>query len=195
MGLRLVRVLGVAAILAASGCGGDGGDDGGGDAQQSDAPASSDVDGAGAAGGSGEATAVVTIGDEEFVAEMSQQCISLGGAIGAIFTAADGAVEIEVDLSPEDWETDAQGDWEAPNIVVNDERGDTRVAWQTGTAQYTPGSEVEDEDYAGIAVIESYTVEGSSASGTATFIDGQGLVQARADGTPIPEPVSGSFEV
>jgi hypothetical protein len=189
-GLLLLCVAGAAAVLVATGCSGDDGD-GNGDAQQPETPASSDFE----AGGSGEATASVTIGDEEFVAEEKQNCISMGGAVEGIFTADDGAIEIEIEVPPEDWETDTQSDWSPPSIVVVDERGDTRVAWQSGTAQYTPGNEFDFDDYVGEAVVESYTVDGSSASGTATFVDDQGVVQARADGTPIPEPVSGSFEI
>lgn len=182
-------------VLPACGDDSDSGDDGGGDAQQPVETAIVDSDGGGAAEGSGDASAVVTVGDEEFVAEESDSCISAGGAIQGMFTAADGDIEMEIELPPEDWETDTQSEWSPPKIVVVDERGDARLAWQTGTAQFTPGSEVADEDYAGVAVVESYSVDGSSASGTATFIDDQGLVQARADGTPIPEPVGGSFEV
>jgi hypothetical protein len=191
--LRLLGVLGATAAVALTGCGG-GDDPVGGDAQEADASADAGVDD-GAAEGSGEVSAVVTIGDEEFVGEETRSCISLGGAVEGIFYAADGDVEIEIEIPPEDWEEDDQSDWSPPSVVVTDERPDPRVAWQSGTAQFMPGSEVEDEDYAGVAVVDSFTVDGSSASGSATYIDDQALVQARADGTPIPEPVGGSFEI
>ena len=140
--------------------------------------------------GLGTKQAVVVIGDERFEFDMSTTCVSIGGAVGGTGLDADGSVQINIDISPEDWETSADG-WDAPAIRVEDERdADIQPDWRAG-GEVVAGY----EDISGIARVEAYTVEGSRASGSATFIDLRAYDLAMALGDPLPDPVAGTFEI
>lgn len=140
--------------------------------------------------GLAEQRAVVVIGEEQFEFEMSAGCVSIGGAVGGSGLTADGAVRIEIDIPPEDWETSADG-WDAPSIRVYDERDDgDRPDWRAGgevIANY--------EGLSGVARVETFSVEGGRAFGSATFIDLRAYDLAAVLEDPQPDPASGTFEI
>lgn len=142
-----------------------------------------------------EAFARVTIGDEVYEATDVLTCSSGFSGLKGLFASDDGAVEFEFDIPPENWETSGDDGWRPPKVVVIDQRAD-RIQWLSGAAQYIAGSANADPDFAGVAVVESFAVDADagSVSGTATFVDGQALVNARGADEPLPEAVNGSFE-
>ena len=140
---------------------------------------------------SGGKRAVVVIGDEQFEFDMSIACVSMGGAVGGSGFDADGSVQVDIDISPEDWETSADG-WDAPSIRVEDESDDAAPQrdWRSGgevIANY--------EDLSATVRVDAFSVEGSRAAGNATFIDLRAYDLALATGDPLPEPVAGTFEI
>jgi len=205
---RVGIVLLFGAALALAACGG-GGDDGAGSVEPTvspasdvDAPPESDSESQEAAddpGGDAEGSvsvglgaqrAVVVIGDEQFEFKMSGVCLSMGGAVGGVGFTADGAVKINIDIPPEDWETSADG-WDAPSVRVTDERDNVdQPDWRAGgevIAAY--------EDLLDVARVETFSVEGSQASGSATFVDLTAYFFAAASGDPLPDLATGTFEI
>ncbi|MGI9624844.1 MAG: hypothetical protein ACR2PK_18585 [Acidimicrobiales bacterium] len=140
--------------------------------------------------GIGSERAIVTIGDETFEFDMSVGCIALGGAVGGFGITADGLVTADFDIPPEDWETSGD-DWGPPGIRVQDDRLDDSQA-----GVHHPDWRADEEwsrdtpELAGATQVESYTVNGPAASGTATFTD----TWAHALGKDAP-PVPGTFEI
>ncbi len=140
--------------------------------------------------GLGEKRSIVVIGDEQFEFDMSPACLSMGGAVGGTGFTADGSVSLEIDISPEDWETSADG-WEAPSIRIRDQRDESiERDWETG------GSNIDNyEELRELVRVDSFSVVGARASGTATFIDLQAYMFAGALGDPLPDPVAGTFDI
>jgi hypothetical protein len=143
-----------------------------------------------APGGLGENRAVVVIGDEQFEFDMSATCISMGGAVGGTGWTADELVKLDLDIPPEDWETNPDG-WSAPSIRVDDERSaDVNRDWRAG------GEVIANrEDLADIARVDSFSTDGGRAFGTATFIDLMAYDLATVSGDPLPDPVTGTFDI
>ncbi|GBE23989.1 hypothetical protein BMS3Bbin02_00254 [bacterium BMS3Bbin02] len=141
-------------------------------------------------GSLGENRAIVVIGDEQFEFDMSATCISMGGAVGGVGWTADELVKLNLDIPPEDWETSPDG-WSAPSIRVDDERGENADRdWRAGgevVANY--------EDLRDIARVDTFSTEGGRAFGTATFIDLMAYRLAVASGDPLPDPVTGTFDI
>lgn len=145
---------------------------------------------------SGEQMLVVTIGDTTYEADLSSDftvCISMGGAIGAAgpIPEIDGG-SIDVDIPPEDYETSTDQGWEPPSIRVDlgeDENG-VPIGWRAGP-------EVTDlfPDYAGKSQVDSFSIDGASASGTATFIDDFQILLFQQGQVEEPQPVQGTFAV
>jgi len=140
--------------------------------------------------GLGENQAVVVIGDEQFEFDMSTTCISIGGAVGGAGFAADGSVSLDIDVPPQDWETSADG-WEAPSIRVRDKRDESAERdWESGGSNIANIDELSD-----VVRVDSFSVDGGRAAGTATFIDLDAYMLAGAVGDPLPDPVAGTFEI
>lgn len=159
----------------------DGGNDDGGD-DDGDAP--------------GSESATVTIGDETWEFELSSRfaaCIALGGAIGAVGPAADGtSVTVDISLPPEDWESQPAGDWDAPSLRINDKATDRD--WRAGgdiMADVLAGVGASED----LSMVTSFSIDGSSASGTASFVEMRALQLAGASGEALPDAVQGTFEV
>jgi hypothetical protein len=198
MGRRLVIAAGAVLVLAACGSAGSDGAqtvEGATSAAATSTPGSADSQTSNADNGSGaaasaapndplgfgneDATATVTIGDQRY--EFGDlYCVTLGGALGAVSTGSDPAVDINV--PPEDWETSNQG-WDPPSVWVSGDAGalDLRAGDEVARA---------DQRLAGLSQVDSFTTDGYHATGSATFVDYQvfGL-----SGTA--EPISGAFEV
>jgi hypothetical protein len=209
MGLSLAIV----AMFAIAACGGgddDGGDDSNGDNDAPDATATADNSGGdndddgdndgdndddGDDDGDGAAFAKVTIGSDSWEFDLASQfsaCIALGGAIGAVGPGANGIdVDVDITLPPEDWESQSDDDgWDAPSVRVDDDVNDRQ--WRAG------GDIINDilagrDNIDGVSQVDSFSIDGGTASGTATFIDMRAVTFAAGDA--LPDSVQGSFEV
>lgn len=169
------------------------GDSGAGSSVESEETkqAEGDVDPASDQDVAGAQRAIVTIGDEEFSSDQVVVCISLGGSVGGTFKSEAGDVEISIDVPPEDWETSSDG-WQAPSVRVRDERDpQNERGWEAGGETVSAFTGVPE----GGSQVDSFSVDGSSASGTATFIDLNAVLIATAGGTDPPQPVTGTFEI
>lgn len=209
MGLTLA----VVALFALGACGGDSDDsDGDDDAPEATSAATNasggdndsnsddnDNDSNGAADdgddNGGAAVARVTIGDESWEFDLEHQfstCISLGGAIGAVGPAADGTeVTVDINLPPEDWESDSSDDgWAPPSVRLDDDVNDRQ--WRAGGDIITDMLAGRD-GIEGASQVDSFSSDGGSGSGTATFIDMRAVTFAAGDA--LPESVQGTFEV
>lgn len=129
-------------------------------------------------------TAVVTVGTMRYQFEMTGLCLELFGVLrGTGYAPDDHRVVLNIDLPPRDWA--AQGDrWEPPVIRVNDGVGG--FDWHAGgpAADYlTAMGEIT-------SAVNSYTSDGASAAGQATFFD---LNAALAGATP--RSVAGTFRL
>lgn len=183
--------LAVVALLLAAGCGGDDDADGGADQPGEGGTETGDEEPGTDAAATGPAGAVVIIDGERYEANQELVCISLGGALSAQFQSGDG-VTIGVDLPPEDWETSTTGDWDAPSLRVDDERDENMMR------QYESGPDLgagaDEPAYAGV-VVDSFRVDGRTASGSATVVDVFGVLLARGSGGPLPDPLPATFEL
>ena len=143
-----------------------GNDDGGGNTDDGDD------------GGSGGAVgATVTVGDTTYTATEELVCVQLGGALSAQFSDRDAGIDINIDLPPEDWESDTAEDWDPPSVRVD--VGDE--------AQFESGNQLGIVGMPETAV-SSYTIDGRTGSGEAEFVD---MFQA----PDAAEVVAGSFEL
>ncbi len=201
----------LALLFTVSSCGG--GDDSGSTAASADAPpseepadtatepASSDGAAEEAAEPAPEASAgekklVVTIGGETYEADLSADltvCISMGGAIGAAgpIPGIDGGT-IDVDIPIEDYEASADEGWEPPSVRVDLGEDENGVP-----VDFRAGGDIVDSfpDLAGKSQVDSFSVDGTSASGTATFIDVFQVQLAQGGQVEEPQPMPGTFEV
>ena len=80
-------------------------------------------------------------------------------------------------------------DYELPNIEVTDE--ETNQQWMAGGNF----DWMQDPPKPGESQVDSYTNDGSTASGTATFIDIRALTISGFSQSDRPEPVKGTFEL
>jgi len=197
---RSVTLMAAPLLVLMAACGGDDGGGGNGGADDAIEPAASDspqqtnAPGDGASGSG--AYAAVVIDGIRYEADLSGSlatCISMGGAIGGsgpITGIEDG--RIDVDLPPEDWQTLDQG-WSAPSLEVDlgeDESG--------RPIQLVAGGEMMEmsfPDYLDRSTVNSYTIDGSSATGTATFIDMFQIQLFQTGQVPEPQAMQGTFEI
>jgi len=136
--------------------------------------------------------ATVTIGDKTYEAdvdpeELLQRCDPdfFGG-----FWALGGGVEISLP-PPDDPVTD-----DPPRVTVKDEA--SGLEWIADPSASSLGS-LSGDDYdfkipEGDSQVDSYTFDGNTATGTATFIEQEAYYQWTGGGDQ-PEPVQGAFEV
>ena len=96
-----------------------------------------------------------------------------------------------IDVPPEDWQS-SPDDWQPPSVRVDDERDpQNERQWEAREQNATELTFVPE----GASQVDSFSVSGSSASGTATFIDVNAAFVALAEGTDPPEAVTGTFEI
>ena len=210
---RLFRLLALtaAALLVLSACGGD--SDDADSTDPTDAPSEATTTVAGgddaatttdagdtatttvASGGGDGEYAIVTIGDETYEADFDgtfSQCISMGGAIGGVAPIA-GVEDATIDMTipPPDWETSAEG-WDPPSIRLDlgEDADGVPIDWRAG------GDIVmENPDLDGKSQVDSVSNDGTTASGTATFIDFFQVQLFQSGQVDEPQPVSGTFEI
>ena len=139
--------------------------------------------------------AIVTIGTETYEADMSgtlAACIALGGAVGGVGQIIEpGSGTIDMTIPPENWESSSE-DWDPPSIRVDlgEDANGVPIDWRAG------GDLVESmPDLAGKSQVDSFAVDGATASGTATFIDFFQVQLASGGQVDDPEPVEGTFEI
>ena len=139
--------------------------------------------------------ATVTIDGTTYEADLSGNlavCITMGGAIGGSgpITGLDDG-RIDIDLPPADWETSGQ-DWAAPSVDLDLGENADGIP-----VQLVAGGEVIESfpEYAGASGVDSYTIDGTSASGTATFIDLFQIQLSAGGQVEPPQPVQGTFEI
>ncbi len=151
-----------------------------------------------AGGGDGSAGgkyAIVTLGGETYEADFVEtfsQCISMGGAIGAVAPIA-GLEDASLDLSipPQGWETSGE-EWEPPSVGVDlgEDANGVPIDWRASADVVETFPQLE-----GKSQVDSVTYDGTTISGTATFIDffqAQLFVTGQVDE---PQPVMGTFEI
>lgn len=146
-------------------------------------------------GGAGVEYATVTLDGVTYESDLSASlavCVAMGGAVGGagpITGLDDGSVDLTI--PPEDWETSTQ-EWDAPYIRLDlgeDESG-TPVDWRAG------GDIIEQtEGLDGKSQVDSFTIDGTTATGSATFIDFFQWQLYQGGQIEEPEPVVGTFEV
>jgi hypothetical protein len=144
----------------------------------------------------GEQMLVVTIGDTTYEADLSADltvCISMGGAVGATgpIPGVDGG-NVSIDIPPEDYETSTDDGWEPPSVRVDLGEDENGVP-----VDFRAGGEVVATfpDLAGMSQVDSFSVDGTSASGTATFIDFFQVQLAQGGSVDQPQSVQGTFAV
>jgi hypothetical protein len=173
----------VAVALAAgvSGCGDNPDADASSPTPQSAATDAADP-GAGSDASSAGSYATITIDETTYEATGVFTCLTLGGAINAELISDDDLVRIGVSLPPLDA---APGEWPAPSVYLRDDTD------PNDQLHLESGSETAAafEGYADVAVVEDFTIDGSTGTGSATFID-PGMAMA---GTA--EPIQGTFTV
>lgn len=156
--------------------GDDGSDDGGDDAPV-DAPAAG--------------SATVTIGDTTYVADQQVVCVQIGGALGGSWNDATGDIAISIDLPPADWE-DNPDDWSPPSVRIDDDSDPAGPLQFQANAEMATMLNLENAD---ASTVTNYSVDGSSASGTGTFVEFFGSMAAIGLGEDPPAPVEGSFSL
>ena len=134
----------------------------------------------------------VTVGDTTFEFDATPGTITSCDAdfFGAFFVngASEDGDSVSLLLPPPD-----DPNFEDPPSV--------RIKVNNGGADFTADSSIlENGNYAeviseGDTQVDSFTVDGNTASGTATFIDEQQIFAALGGTGDDPEPVRGSFEV
>jgi len=179
----------VAVSLAAAACGG-GGDDDDDDTGGDSAGGRATVPGGGASSsGPGAKKAVVKIGNEEFVFDMSRSCITLGGAVGGGGNTSDGKVALSITIPPENWQS-SRDDWDAPHLRIDDERTEPMKQWESGTDTVSEIPAFKDK-----ARVDSFKVDGNRATGTASFVDVWRWQLSLGGSAPAPELVTGTFDI
>ena len=140
-------------------------------------------------------TASVTIGDKTYDFEMTGflggQCVTLFGIVAGAGRATDGSdVTVSLSVPPPDYKDDPMYvDFDPPEITVDDD--ETEQKWEAGGENLLG----DNGPRPGESQVDSWTSDGKSASGTATFIDTTALFRASAGLNDRPEPVKGTFEV
>lgn len=210
----LIAVFTVALVLAACGSGRDS------ELGQTTAPESTDPqpageeptggggDGAGAQDtepetSGGDVRAVVTIGSEtyEFSAGEYNGCLTTeDGIFKATFLGEDGLVlgdsfiSLEVSLPPDGLNpVDLLMPWDAyPHVTVV--IGESEE-WEANAYESSPESTNNRNIPEGMTQVDSFQIDASGASGTATFLDLENLTFDQDTSSYSGEPMAGSFEV
>lgn len=138
-------------------------------------------------------TAVVTVGSETFeFAEVT--CETYEGLYedNSRLTAGgtdDQRNQLNVDLFPGG--TDVENSFNVHYVSVRNSQESFR--WSADVLDFpSPDEETIPE---GGSQIDSVTIEGGYAVGTATFIDTEAVSEAHRSGDPVPESMTGSFEI
>ena len=178
-------------VLAACGGSGESSEPTATPGQSSASPTSENTQPVGSNGGAN--TAVVTIGDQRYDFSMSgglgRQCLKLFGFVGGAGSAADGSdIQLSIEVPPEDWES-RRDDYGPPQIRVDDEVNNRD--WRAGGDIVEQDARLSEAD----SRVTDFTNNGTSASGTAMFIDYTAFNVALASGRDAPEPVPGTFEI
>jgi hypothetical protein len=139
-------------------------------------------------------TAVVVIGDERFefdiTTEFGDACITMFGVVAGVGDASDGSdVRIDIEIPPVGYEGDPSYEGMFPNVEVRDDTN-FRSFQAGGDFSY-----LEDPPAAEESQVESFQNDGTSATGTATFLDMQAYSNHVFNDDPRPEPVQGTFEI
>lgn len=144
----------------------------------------------------GDGAALVTVGDDEYRFALGGTgqvdgityvgvCNEVIGLLsGAGFDQDGRAITIDFEIPPPDWESDATAGFDPPRIRIEDEATGRYLAADQAIAERFP-------ELAGSSQVDDWVSEGSSARGTATFIE---LTPA---GSPVPgaAAIPGSFEL
>lgn len=186
----------LALVLALTACGGD--DDAADEpavepsdepaAEPADEPAAEPTDEPGAGEAmAGDNVAIVTIGDRTYEFDVTPGATTrcdpdFFGAFWATGGSADGA-RLEALLPPPD---DPNFD-EMPRITVNDPTTDRD--WTADPLREMAGVEE------GESQVDEFTTDGTSASGSATFVDQNESFAFQGGSGVEPVPVTGTFEV
>ena len=130
--------------------------------------------------GIGDNTAIVTIGDQQFEFDVSpgsiQRCDpNFFGAFWALATQQEGGLEL---LLPPEGDPNFE---DPPTMKVRDDATDSE--WIADPSTLLPGVQ------AGQSQIDTFTVDGNRATGTATLVEQNGAYAGTI------EPVTGTFEV
>lgn len=197
-----MKVLAVAAVVAASftfACGGDDDDsngNGGADTGGTGANTTQTTGGAagvlttvagggnqtpssgatGASSNTAAKTAVVTIGDARYEFTLNRDCRSLFGVLVGVGQSADGQTVVNMQIPPE------TGAVSEPSIRVDDRA--KNLDWRAGGDVIGELAGVS----AGDSQVDDFKNDGKRASGTATFLDMYAVLQGKV------EPVQGRFE-
>jgi hypothetical protein len=144
----------------------------------------------------GDGLAVVVVGDTTYEFSLGGNsevggttyigvCQELFGLIQASGYDTQGrAITVEMEIPPEDWQSDDDVDFDPPRIEIEDDENDG--GWVADASDSLNGSEL-----AGVSQVGEFTSDGTRAAGTATF------VEVEPFGAPVEgaEPIDGSFEV
>jgi hypothetical protein len=137
------------------------------EATATDAPAEGDVD-APAALDFGSGTGSITLGDETFelaIGPGTGSCRDVFGIIQAGGQVSDGRdIKGGFMISPLDWEAYADGRYDPPAVDLEiTSTGPDNGRWRADAAW------AEENDKVGMSQVDSYEMDGLTASGTATF--------------------------
>lgn len=141
----------------------------------------------------GSGAAAVVLGDERYdfsAATVTVEsktylgvCQEFFGVIAANLHLTDGReITVDMQIPPVDWDTYDDGRYDPPQIRV--EIDDPYQSW-LADANWATSNGVE-----GQSQVDTFERDGSSATGTATFLEQQSIFQ-----DPPGEPVQGTFEV
>lgn len=128
-------------------------------------------------GGGGPVGATVTVDGTTYTATEEIVCVTLGDGLSAQFLDRDTGIDIDIDLPPEDWETDTSEDWDPPSVRVD--VGDD-AQFESGRSDVIVGMPE--------TAVASYSIDGNHASGEGDFVD---MFSLPAEATA----VTGSFDV
>lgn len=145
---------------------------GGGTTPSNGSAASADP---GSAGGDGTYRAVITIGDERFEVvgtdpQTSGCAINDDGVFGAGVTAADLLTIVTVHLPPDGYVVEDLF-WEQALPYVEITLADGREWRANGNLSTVPPAGGSADLEEGLSMVDSFTFDASSASGTATFVE------------------------
>jgi hypothetical protein len=136
-------------------------------------------------------TAVATIGDYHYEFDVTPGTFSrcdpdFFGAFWAAGSTADGSGGVELLLTP----PNDPNHTDLPRVKVKD--GPNDLEWHAD-----PDSNIVTlaELPEGTIKVDSFTVEGNAASGTATFVEANATYAYTGGQSPAPTPVQGTFEV
>ncbi|WP_436793671.1 hypothetical protein [Actinospongicola halichondriae] len=161
----LAVLLSSAFLFGFAACGGDDDADTGAAATEDDAAVDDDsgaepVGGDDDGGASGPVGASVTIDGTTYTASEELVCVTLGGGLSAQFIDRDTGIDIDVDLPPEDWETDTDEDWDPPSVRVDVVDESQFESGRTDVIVGMPETSVA-----------SYSIDGNHATGEGDFVD------------------------